>query len=66
MSSSVHPIFIPAHLAQEMVEHSEDVRMRARFGKMRLVEGRYTPGEIDREWDARIEADYQEWLKVSG
>ncbi len=58
-------IFIPAHLAQDVVERSEDIRTRDRFGKLRLAEGKYTPGEIDREWDARIEADYQEWLKVN-
>ncbi len=56
-------IFIPAHLAQEVVERSEDVRTRDIFGKQRLREGRYTPGEIDRAWPPEIEADFQEWLK---
>lgn len=57
-------IFIPPHLAQEVVETSEDVRMRDTFGKIRLTEGKYTPGEIDRAWTDDIEADYQEWLKA--
>jgi 4-hydroxy-4-methyl-2-oxoglutarate aldolase len=56
-------IFIPPHLAQEVVERSEDVRTRDEFGKLRLAEGRYTPGEIDRTWSEPIEADFQEWLK---
>jgi regulator of RNase E activity RraA len=56
-------IFIPPHLAQTVVERSEDVRMRDRFGKQKLAEGKYTPGEIDRTWDDHIEADYQDWLK---
>ncbi len=56
-------IFIPPHLAQEVVERSEDVRTRDIFGKQRLDEGRYTPGEIDRTWSPEIEADFQEWLK---
>ena len=56
-------IFIPPHLAQAVVERSEDIRTRDRFGKQRLAEGKYTPGEIDRTWDDHIEADYQEWLK---
>lgn len=55
--------FIPPHLAQEVVETSEDVRMRDIFGKLRLTEGKYTPGEIDRAWSADIEEDYQGWLK---
>ncbi|MBZ0291461.1 MAG: RraA family protein [Anaerolineae bacterium] len=59
-------IFIPPHLAQEVVETSEDVRMRDTFGKQRLAESKYTPGEIDRAWDAHIEEDYQGWLKDQG
>lgn len=56
-------IFIPPHLAQEVVERSEDIRVRDEFGKLRLTQGKYTPGEIDRKWSDEIEADYQEWLK---
>ena len=55
-------MFIPPHLAREVVERSEDVRTRDEFGKIRLQEGRYTPGEIDRAWPENIETDYQEWL----
>lgn len=55
-------MFIPAHLAQAVVERSEDVRVRDEFGKLRLQEGKYTPGEIDRAWSEEIEADYQQWL----
>ncbi|MEM7531534.1 MAG: RraA family protein [Chloroflexota bacterium] len=55
--------FIPAHLAQEVVETSEDIRVRDIFGKLRLSEGKYTPGEIDvGKWADPIEADYQDWL----
>ena len=55
-------IFIPPHLAQEVVERAQDVSTRDRFGKQRLLEGRYTPGQIDRAWSPEIEADFQEWL----
>jgi len=56
-------IFIPPHLVKEVVERSEDIRMRDTFGKQRLMEGRYTPGEIDTKWTEEIEKDYQNWLK---
>jgi len=59
-------IFIPPHLAQQVVEQSEDVRTRDEFGRLRLMEGRYTPGEIDRAWPAEIESDFQEWLGQQG
>jgi 4-hydroxy-4-methyl-2-oxoglutarate aldolase len=59
-------IFIPAHLAQEVVETSEIVRLRDEFGHQRLREGKYTPGEIDRKWSDDIEKDFTSWLKAKG
>ena len=57
-------IFIPPQFALEVVERSEDIRMRDRFGHQRLREGKYTPGEIDRKWSAEIDADFAEWRKT--
>ncbi|MBC7814872.1 MAG: RraA family protein [Burkholderiales bacterium] len=55
--------FIPPHLVQEIVEVGENVQIRDLFGKQRLSEGTYTPGEIDvQTWRADIEQDYQAWL----
>jgi regulator of RNase E activity RraA len=59
-------IFVPPHLAQEVVERSETIRLRDRFGHQRLREGKYTPGEIDRSWSEAIEADFEEWRKTNG
>jgi len=59
-------IFIPPHLAQEVVETSEDIRVRDEFGKMRLDEGKYTSGEIDvSPWRDDIEADFVAWRKMT-
>ena len=55
--------FIPAHLAQEVVETAEDIQQRDAFGHLRLRQERYTPGEIDvGTWPEAIEADFQAWL----
>lgn len=60
-------IFIPPHLAEEVVTRSEEVRLRDRFGHQRLREGRYTPGEIDRSgWPDHIEEDFQAWRREQG
>jgi 4-hydroxy-4-methyl-2-oxoglutarate aldolase len=57
-------IFIPSHLVQEVVEYSEDIRVRDEFGKQRLDEGKYTSGEIDVPvWRDDIEADFQQWKR---
>jgi 4-hydroxy-4-methyl-2-oxoglutarate aldolase len=59
-------IFVPPHLAQEVVERSEEIRLRDEFGHQRLREGRYTPGQIDRRWTEEIEADFATWKAERG
>jgi len=59
-------IFIPAHLAEEVVQTSEIIRLRDEFGHQRLREGKYTPGQIDGKWSEEIEKDFTEWLKAKG
>jgi hypothetical protein len=55
-------IFIPAHLAEQVVVTSEIVRLRDLFGVQRLREGTYTPGQIDNKWTDDIERDFSQWL----
>jgi len=55
-------VFIPPHLAEKVVKTSELVTLRDVFGKQRLREGRYTPGQIDTRWIDEIEADFSRWL----
>jgi 4-hydroxy-4-methyl-2-oxoglutarate aldolase len=55
--------FIPPHLVQEIVETGELVALRDVFGKQRLAEQKYTPGEIDTgKWREDIQADFDAWL----
>lgn len=56
-------IFIPPHLAEKVVKTSEIVRLRDVFGKTRLSEGKYTPGQIDAPWTDPIERDFSAWLE---
>jgi regulator of RNase E activity RraA len=56
-------IFIPADLAEQVVMKAERWMLRDRFGHQRLEEGKYAPGQLDREWTAEIKADYEQWLK---
>ena len=57
-------IFVPAHLAEDTVDYAEDVQSRDRFGKLRIGEGIYSAGDIDRQWEDHIEADYKEWVQT--
>ena len=56
-------VFIPAHLVEKVVKTSELVQLRDRFGKQRLSEGIYTPGQIDTRWIDEIEQDFSGWLE---
>ena len=56
-------IFIPAHLAVEVVETSEIVRLRDEFGFQRLREGKYTAGQIDASWTEEIRRDFNQWIR---
>jgi regulator of RNase E activity RraA len=56
-------IFIPPHLAEKVVKTSEIIRLRDAFGKTRLAEGKYTPGQIDARWTDDIEKDFSMWLE---
>jgi len=57
-------IFIPPHLVEEVVTHSEDARLHDEFRKQRLLEHKYTAEQCYvHEWPDMIEADFQEWCK---
>jgi len=55
-------IFIPSHLASELVLSSEIVGLKDLFGFQRLREKKYTPGQIDTKWTNDINADFKNWL----
>jgi regulator of RNase E activity RraA len=55
-------MFIPAHLAEEVVSQSEQISLRDQFSHQRLREGKYTPGQVDVKWSDAIEADFRNWL----
>ena len=56
-------VFIPAHLAEQVVETAEVVMLRDRFGHQMLREGTYTPGQIDTRWTDEINEAFAAWLE---
>src|SRR6266487_5683331 len=57
-------IFIPPHLVPQVIEESEDIRVRDEFSKLRVVEGKYTSGDIDVPvWRDDIDRHFQTWKK---
>ena len=58
-------IFVPPQYAQEVVEVSENTRLRDYWGKKSIADGRYTPGEVDREWSKKMTREFDKWKKTA-
>lgn len=59
-------VFIPPHLAQEVVESSERIRKQDEWGQMRIREGKYTSGQVDGNWTDAMRADFEAWFTTQG
>jgi len=57
-------IFIPSHLAEEVVVHAEKSHVRDIFGFQRLEEKVYTTAQIDGRWTLEMFDDFLNWFKT--
>lgn len=55
-------LFIPAHLAEQVVETAEIVMLKDQFGHEMLNKNEYTPGQIDGRWSEEINDHFARWL----
>ncbi len=55
-------LFIPPHLAEEVVTSAEKSHIRDVFGFRRLKEGIYTTAQIDTGWTYPMMQDFVEWF----
>ena len=56
-------LFVPAHLAEEVVSTSEFVIRKDQFGFEMVRSGKYSTGEIDSQWSDAIKNDFLSWLE---
>ena len=56
-------LFVPAHLAEQVVGTAEFVTLKDKFGFEMVRSKRYTTGEIDSQWTDKIKEDFLAWLK---
>jgi len=56
-------LFIPAHMAEQVVSTSEFVTRKDQFGFEMVKSGTYSTGEIDSQWTDEIKTAFLEWLK---
>jgi regulator of RNase E activity RraA len=57
-------LFIPAHLAEEVVNTSEFVIRKDQFGFEMVRGGKYSTGEIDSQWNDEIKTAFLKWLET--
>lgn len=57
-------IFIPSHLAEEVVVDAEKSHVRDIFGFQRLEEKIYTTAQIDGRWTLEMFDDFLNWFKT--
>lgn len=55
-------LFVPAHLAEQVVATSEFVTLKDKFGFEMVRTGRYSSGQIDSQWADPIKVDFLKWL----
>ena len=56
-------LFVPAHLAEEVVSTGEFVVRKDKFGIEMVRTGKYGTGEIDSQWTDVIKVDFLNWLQ---
>ena len=55
-------LFVPAHLAEQVVSTAEFVTRKDQFGFETVKSGRYTTGQIDSQWTDEIKTEFLTWL----
>jgi hypothetical protein len=58
--------FIPPSLAQAVIDKAQLIHLVDRWGKQKLREGKFHPGEIDHGWSKPMIEEFNKWLEQQG
>ena len=56
-------LFVPAHLAEQVIATAEFVLRKDKFGFEMVRSGKYSTGQIDSQWTEDIKASFLQWLE---
>jgi 4-hydroxy-4-methyl-2-oxoglutarate aldolase len=59
-------VFIPAHLAEQVVNESERTRVQDAFAHTMVANGTYTAGQMDTKWTDEIQKSFVSWVQSNG
>lgn len=63
LSETEGVLFIPAHMAEQVIATAEFISVRDRFSKDMLRSNRYNAGQIDSQWTEDIKVAFMDWIK---
>lgn len=63
IATSEGVLFVPAHMAEQVVSTSEFVIRKDKFGFEMVRSGKYSTGEIDSQWADQIKTEFLKWLE---
>jgi regulator of RNase E activity RraA len=55
-------LFVPAHLAEQIVATAEFVTLKDKFGFEMVRSGRYKTGQIDSQWTDELKQEFLRWV----
>ena len=55
-------LFVPAHLAEQVIRTAEFVTLKDKFGFEMVRTNRYSTGQIDSQWTDQVKTDFLKWL----
>lgn len=56
-------LFVPAHMAEQVVSTAEFVIRKDQFGFEMVRTGKYSTGEIDSQWTDTLKTEFLQWLE---
>jgi regulator of RNase E activity RraA len=56
-------LFVPAHMAEQVVATAEFVIRKDQFGFEMVRTGKYSPGEIDSQWGDQLKTEFLQFLE---
>lgn len=63
IAAKIGVLFIPAHLAEQVVSTAEFVVRRDKFAFEVIKSGKYSGGQLDNEWTEDMKQDFLKWME---
>lgn len=63
IAAKIGVLFIPAHLAEQVISTAEFVVRRDKFAFEVIKLGKYSAGQLDNEWSAEMKTDFLKWME---